>query len=84
MTSANVKFYEVYKDGKLVAEHRQNCLCKMTIVATLQQYTPASEYKLRLRWPDEEEANHYSQKMRLDRYLAKTVHPIWDGVDYDE
>ena len=68
-TSANVIYYEIYnKDGKLVKTHRQNFLCKSRRHELLE-YTPAEDYKIIVRWPDEDEVEHYSKEMSLVDYL---------------
>jgi len=69
-TSANVTHYEVYKDNKLVGQHRQNCMCKNWVKDELAQYSPASDYEVRLIWPDENEADHFTKRMLLSDYLA--------------
>jgi len=69
VTSANVTYYNVYKDGKLVKTYSQNCLCKQTVREKLAQHTPAQEYGLIAVWPDEDEVDHYSREMNLNDYL---------------
>ena len=68
-TSANVTYYEVYKDDKLVGKHSQHCMCKSTIKAELSKYTPSCDYEVRAIWPDENEAPYYTKRMRLSDYL---------------
>ena len=68
-TSANVTYYSIYKDGNLIKEHRQNCLCKNYIDAELKNYPNPAELILVLRWPDEDEVNHFTVPMSLKDYL---------------
>jgi len=69
MTSANVTYYGVYKDGKLIKEHSQHALCKPKIREHLQSYPNPEELTLILRWPDENEEDHFSKSMSLADYL---------------
>lgn len=69
-TSANVTYYEIFKDGNFVDSHSQNCMCKNAIKEKLSKYIPALDYKIRLRWLDENEANHYTNKIRLSDYFS--------------
>ena len=77
MTSANVTYYEIYKDGKYITRHSQNCMCKFTIDKRLAKYKPAEDYVVKLVWPDENEADHCSKKMSLLDYL-NGVEVTWE------
>jgi hypothetical protein len=69
-TSANVTYYTVkYKDGTPVGEYWQNRMCKDTVSKQLKSHIPAEDYMLSLRWPDEDEAPHYTKPMSLADYL---------------
>lgn len=68
-TSANVTYYNVYKNGKFVAEHRQNHYCKQRIKEQLKQHLPVENFTLIARWPDEDEVDHFSESMPLKDYL---------------
>jgi len=81
-TSANVTYYEVYKDGALVKEHSQHAYCKSRIREQLLAYVPAEAYTLILRWPDEEEEDHFSKEMLLSDYL-NGVKVEWEDDDLD-
>jgi len=83
-TSADVTYYRVYKDNKLVKEHSQHCLCKNTIKDHLLTYTPPEDYTLQLLFVDEYEADHYSKKVCLKDYLdGKYKHTLWREDDGD-
>ena len=76
-TSANVTYYGVYRDGKLVKEHSQNCMCKPRVRDELARYMPegclavdAGRLTVVARWPDEEEEDHFSRPMPLADFLA--------------
>ena len=69
-TSANVTYYQIYRKGKYVDEHRQNCMCKSTIRKELGQYQPSKDYSIILRWPDENEADHFTYEMPLEDFLG--------------
>lgn len=72
MTSANVTYYEVWegdKFDKFIGEECQNCMCKYTVRERLAKYQPAEKYTLRLRWPDEEEEEHYSESINLKAFM---------------
>jgi hypothetical protein len=89
MTSANVTYYQVFKDGEKVAEYRQNCLCKDSKTEGLKSHVPAEDFTLVLCWPDEYEVPHYTQEMSLADYW-NGVKPVWldengnPEVDYEE
>lgn len=69
-TSANVTYYQVSDiKGNRIREHRQNCLCKNSVRGELATYQPPEDYTIVLRWPDEDEANHYTEGMSLKDYL---------------
>ena len=68
-TSANVTYYQIYKDGKFVKEHRQNHYCKFRIKEELAQYQPSKDYTLICRWPDEDEVDRYTAGMPLNEYI---------------
>lgn len=69
-TSANTIYYQVYRKGSFIDEHRQNRLCKSTIKQELAQYQPPEDYSVILRFPDEDEADHLSYEMSLKDYLS--------------
>ena len=76
-TSANVTYYGVYRDGKLIKEHSQSHYCKPRVRAELEKYMPwgclavdTGNLTLIARWPDEEEEDHFSKPIRLADYLA--------------
>lgn len=69
-TSANVTYYQVYKGDRLVGEHSQHALCKYVVREKLAKYQPASDYMLRLRHPDEDEVDQYTQFVSLATYLT--------------
>jgi len=69
MTSDNVTYYGVYKNGILVKEHRQNLLCKFTVKEKLKTYSNPEELILILRHPDENEVDQFSQPIFLKKYL---------------
>lgn len=71
MTSANVTYYSVYKGDELIKEHRQNCMCKLTIRDRLERdHFPTSDFTIVARWPDENEVDHFTEPMKLTDYLA--------------
>ena len=69
MTSANVTYYEVWNGDKFIGEERHNCMCKCKVKERLAKYQPAEKYTLRLRWPDEEEEDHYSELINLKAFM---------------
>lgn len=69
-TSANVTYYQIYKNGKFIEQHRQNCMCKFKVRDELAQYQPAEDYTLICLWPDEDEAPHYTVEMPLNEYMG--------------
>ena len=83
MTSANVTHYLVKKDDKKVAEYRQNCMCKNTVIDELKAHTPYEDFTLILCHPDEHEAPHYTVSMSLSDYLLG-VRPLWENDGNEE
>ena len=82
MTSANVTYYQIWAGEKFIAAHRQNCMCKTHIKEDLAKYQPADGYDLILRWPDENEADHYTNRMSLKDYMEGKK-PVWRSYDED-
>ena len=70
MTSANVTYYQVYKDGKLVKEHSQSHYCTWTIRERLKIHQPPQDYILITNTPDEDEEDHFTEQMSLADFLA--------------
>ena len=69
VTSANVTYYDIYnKHGNFVKTHSQHHYCKSR-KHELFEYKPAEEFFIVVRWPDEDEAVHESEKMLLSDYL---------------
>jgi len=83
MTSANVTYYIVKKDGKKVAKYSQNSMCKDTKTEALKSHIPAEDFTLTLLWPDEYEAPHYTKEMSLADYLLG-VKPMWQNEYEDD
>jgi len=79
MTSANVTYYGVYKDGKLIEEISQHAYCKDRVKEKLAQYTPPEDYTLIARWPDENEVDHFTREISLADYVNKTKTLRWKG-----
>jgi len=86
-TSANMTYYGVYRDGKLVKEHSQHAYCKPRVRAELAKYMPpegclavdTGTITMIARWPDEEEEDHFSVPMPLADYLAgKKL--VWEDI----
>lgn len=77
MTSVNVTYYQVYKAGKFVKEHRQHHYCTPTIRTKLAEHQPPEDFMLVLRYPDEEEVDHFSEQISLADYL-NGKEPVWD------
>jgi len=70
MTSANVTYYEVYKDGKFIDSVSQHCYCKCTYKEELTELFPSpKDYTLIVRWPDEKEDDYYSKEINLEDFL---------------
>lgn len=69
MTSANVTYYQVYKDKKYIAEISQHHMCKLTYKEELKKFVPAKDYTVIARWPDEEEEDQYSNEINLEDFL---------------
>lgn len=84
MTSANVTYYEVYKDGKYIDSVSQHCYCKCTYKEELSElFKPAKDYTLIVRWPDEEENDQYSKEMNLEDFMnGKKVE--WEENPWDD
>lgn len=74
-TSANVTYYTV-KDlaGKVVGEYRQNCMCKDHLREQLAVHTPPEAFTISSRWPDEDEADHYSDEINLKDFIDRRKH----------
>lgn len=68
MTSANVIYYKVFKNGDLIGEHRQNMLCRDSSERLLMYY-PQDEFQIRADWVDEEEVAHKEKPMPLDQWF---------------
>jgi hypothetical protein len=73
-TSANVYRYHIYKDGVLIKTHSQNILCKSRRDELLV-YQPPKDYKVTVTWDDEDEVEHFSDRMSLADFL--------DGKQYE-
>jgi len=70
-TSANVTYYGVYKDGKKVGEHSQHHYCKpRNWKEEMAAYMPPAAFTVIGRWPDENEADHFSDPMPLPEFLS--------------
>ena len=79
-TSANVTYFGVYRDGRMVGEHRHNALCKpKDWKMEMAAYVPAEEFTVIARWPDEDEADHFSDPMPLADFL-KGSHFVWPAT----
>lgn len=68
-TSANVTYYQVFKNGVFVEEHSQHALCKSKIHEKLAKYSPVEDYTVVIRWPDENEVDHLQDPIPLSKFL---------------
>ena len=69
-TSANITYYIVKdKNGRIVGEYRQNCLCKDVKTEKLKLHVPYEDFTIILRWPDENEVDHFTEEISLKDYL---------------
>ncbi len=88
MTSANVTHYTVTdKDGKVVLETQQHHYCGDKLTEKLKALPNPESLSIEAMWPDEQECDHYSRPMPLDRYLSgeTLVYPSTMGEElYDE
>ena len=77
-TSANVTFYTIKdKQGDMVKEYRQNCMCKDTdLKAGLKSHVPHEDFSITLCWPDYDEVDQWTKEMSLSDYL-QGIKPIW-------
>jgi hypothetical protein len=77
MTSANVTYYHIYRNGKLVLNESQHHYCKNTIDEILFGIVNPEECVLEVIWLDEDEVDqtqyHGSLKKFLDRKTAKAA-----------
>jgi hypothetical protein len=73
-TSANKYYYHIYKDGVFIKTHSQNILCKSRRHELLV-YQPPEDYKVMVTWDDEDEVEHWSDRMSLADFL--------DGKEYE-
>lgn len=74
-TSANVRKYEIYHNGKIVGRYRIHLMCKITFEPLLK-YTPASEHTILEYWYDEDEEYHEKEEIALDKFLDKVLPKI--------
>jgi hypothetical protein len=75
MTSANVTEYTIRKDGEVVGQHRQHCMCH-TRWHRLFKFTPYSEYTITPHGLDEEEAYWEGDTQNLRDFMQKIkFHP---------
>jgi len=70
MTSANVVYYKVYRDGTLILDDHQHLLCKNTIDEKLYSIDNPDECTLVTIWPDEYECPHEGEN-NLAAFLAE-------------
>ena len=74
-TSANVTYYTVKDlDGKVVGQYSQNCMCKDHLREKLSAHTPPEAFTISARWPDEDEADHYSNEISLKDFIDRKKH----------
>lgn len=69
MTSANVIFYRIKKNNKVVGTFRKNILCKLPDYSELLQYQPLNDFTIRPYGYDEEEEYWEGNEISLERYL---------------
>jgi len=77
MTSANVTEYTIKRNGVVVGEHRQHCMCH-TNWHRLYKYTPFTEHTIQSHWLDEEEEYHEGKTMGLSEFIANHKPSISD------
>jgi hypothetical protein len=69
-TSANVTYYDVFKDGKWVKEFSQHHYCKsINLKEKLAEFQPPEVYTIQRRYPDEDEVDHLSNPLNLKLFL---------------
>lgn len=71
-TSANVREYKIYRDGKIVGGYHINLMCKIQYTPLLK-YTPANEHTIIEYWYDEDEEYHEKEEIPLDKFLDKVL-----------
>jgi hypothetical protein len=74
-TSANVRKYKIYHNGKIVGGYHINLMCKIQYQPLLK-YTPTSEHTIIEYWYDEDEEYHEKEEVRLDKFLDKVLPKI--------
>ena len=68
-TSANVTKCIIRRNGEIVGEHYQHCMCN-TKWHRLYKYTPFIEHTIQSSWDDEDEVTHEYEEIGLSEFLA--------------